>query len=152
MSSPPDIHVHSEWSWDALHGSMERSCARATALGLPATFLVAEVASEMVGRVSIRHQLNDFLARYGGHIGYGVRPQFRRRGYATTMLRRGLVVAREVGVADVLITCDVDNVASVKVIERCGGIFEGIETEGADSAAKRRYWIRQARSTDAGRS
>ncbi len=69
-------------------------------------------------------------------MGYGVRrPQFRRRGFATVMLRQAFVVARDVGVADVLITCHVDNVASVKVIERCGGIFEGIVTEGANSAA-----------------
>jgi ribosomal protein S18 acetylase RimI-like enzyme len=49
------------------------------------TFLAADVAGQLIGRVSIRHTLNDFLFRSGGHIGYGVRPAFRRRGHATAI-------------------------------------------------------------------
>jgi predicted acetyltransferase len=60
---------------------------------VPATFLVAQVGSDLVGRVSIRHELNAFLSDFGGHIGFGVRPRHRRRGYATEMLRQALVVA-----------------------------------------------------------
>ncbi len=59
---------------------------------VPATFLVADVGGEVVGRVSIRHELNAWLAEVGGHIGYGVRPAFRRRGYATEILRQSLAV------------------------------------------------------------
>ncbi len=106
---------------------------------VPATFLVAEVDGELVGRVSIRHELNDWLRRIGGHIGYCVRPAHRRRGYATEILRQSLVVARAVGVERVLVTCDDANIASARTIERCGGVLENI-VDGAGSP-KRRYWI-----------
>ena len=85
------------------------------------TFLLAEVAQTVVGRVSVRHHLNDELIVEGGHIGYCVLAPYRRRGYATEMLRQGLVVARAAGVDRVLITCNQDNVASARVIARCGG-------------------------------
>ena len=107
---------------------------------VPATFLVAEVDRELVGRSSIRHELNDFLRREGGHIGYGVLAEHRRRGYATEMLRQSLVVARAVGVVRVLVTCDHDNVGSATVIERCGGVLHSV-IDCEDGIAKRHYWI-----------
>lgn len=107
---------------------------------VPATFLVGDVDGTLVGRISIRHELNDFLAREGGHIGYGVRPAHRRRGYATEMLRQGMVVARSLGVDRVLITCDDDNLGSSTVIESCGGKLETVAT--SDTGRRyRRYWI-----------
>ncbi|MGV8972461.1 MAG: GNAT family N-acetyltransferase, partial [Rhodoglobus sp.] len=63
----------------------------------------------MVGRVSIRHKLNAFLAEVGGHIGYGVRPAFRRLGYATQMLHQALELARSLEIERALVTCDGDN-------------------------------------------
>jgi predicted acetyltransferase len=107
---------------------------------VPATFLLAEVDGEVVGRTSVRHRLNKWLAMEGGHIGYGVLPGHRRRGYATEILRQSLVVAREHGVDRVLVTCDDDNVGSATVIERCGGVRDAeLPTVGAPP--KRRYWI-----------
>ena len=88
---------------------------------VPGTFLVAEVDGQLVGRVSIRHELNAHLRREGGHIGYGVRPGFRGRGHATRMLALGLQRLAELGFDEVLVTCDHDNVGSIRVIERCGG-------------------------------
>lgn len=65
---------------------------------VPSTFLFGFDGSSIVGRVSIRHRLNDFLLRLGGHIGYVVVPEFRRRGYATGMLRvlENIVTASDV--------------------------------------------------------
>ena len=104
------------------------------------TWLLADVDGAVVGRSSIRFELNDFLLVQGGHIGYGVRPRHRRRGYATEILRQSLVVARAGGVHDVLVTCDDDNVGSVKAIEANGGVLENVVA--VDGVPVRRYWIR----------
>lgn len=108
---------------------------------VPHTFLLADVRGVVVGRTSIRHELNEYLAVAGGHIGYGVLAAHRRRGYATETLRQSLVIARAVGVDPVLVTCDVDNVGSARVIEACGGVFESVVDDPRDGTPKRRYWI-----------
>ncbi|MGY1435719.1 GNAT family N-acetyltransferase [Streptomyces reniochalinae] len=84
---------------------------------------------------ALRHRLNAMLLEYGGHIGYDVRRTARRRGYATAMLRAALPRAAALGVERALVTCDHDNVASRRVIEACGGVFE------VRRGVKLRYWI-----------
>ena len=109
---------------------------------VPSTFLFAFDASRIVGRVAIRHELNDFLLRVGGHIGYVVVPEFRRRGYATAILRLSLEIAHlRVGIARVLVTCDDDNVGSIRTIEKNGGVLENVLTGPDLEKPKRRYWI-----------
>ena len=102
--------------------------------------LAADVDGEIVGRVSVRFSLNDFLLARGGHIGYAVRPAFRRRGYATTILRQGLAIAHAHDVDPILVTCNDTNIASASVIERCGGIFESMFIDD-DGTRIRRYMM-----------
>jgi predicted acetyltransferase len=107
---------------------------------VPGTFLIAEVAGEIVGRASIRFRLNDFLAEQGGHIGYGVLRQHRRRGYASEILRQSLIIARAAGIDRILVTCDLGNVGSRAVIESCGGVLDSLVTvDGKHSVL--RFWI-----------
>jgi predicted acetyltransferase len=113
---------------------------------VPSTFLVADVGGdgwvgrEIVGRMSIRHRLNEFLLHEAGHIGYGVLPAHRRRGYATEILRQSLIIARSMGIDRVLVTCDDDNIGSMKTIEACGGQLENVVT-AESGVTRRRYWI-----------
>jgi predicted acetyltransferase len=108
---------------------------------VPATFLVADVGRAVVGRVSIRHELNAFLAQFGGHIGYGVRPAHRGRGHATEILRQSLVIARAEGVDRVLVVCDQSNLASATIIRRLGGRLEDVRAGEGGSTPIERYWI-----------
>jgi predicted acetyltransferase len=113
---------------------------------VPASFLLAVLddgagGEHVVGRVSVRHRLNDSLLHVGGHIGYAVRPAFRGRGYATRMLRLSLEVLRDLGVDRALVTCDEGNGASARTIEKCGGVLEDVRPGGAGRPRKRRYWI-----------
>ncbi len=108
---------------------------------VPNTYLVGVVENEIVGRVSIRHALNDFLERYGGHIGYGVVPSRRNNGYASEMLKQALSEAAVLGLHEVLVTVDDDNIASIRVVEKNGGVLENIVTGTGSDGPKRRYWI-----------
>jgi predicted acetyltransferase len=109
---------------------------------VPSTFLFAFAGTTIIGRVSIRHALNPFLERFGGHIGYVVVPQYRRQGYATAILRQSVQIAREkLGLTRVLVTCDADNVGSIRTIEKNGGVFESVVSGPEVDKPKRRYWI-----------
>jgi predicted acetyltransferase len=109
---------------------------------VPSTFLFAFIGERIVGRVAIRHMLNDVLRRVGGHIGYVVVPEFRRQGHATAILRLALQFAHDkLGLDHVLVTCDDDNIGSIKTIENNGGVLESV-IRGPDlDKPKRRYWI-----------
>jgi predicted acetyltransferase len=108
---------------------------------VPVSTRIAEWDGVLAGRLSVRHELNEFLATAGGHIGYGVRPAFRRRGIATALLREGLLLARGAGVTNVLVTCREDNVGSARVIERCGGVMRDHVEHPIGGHLMRRYDI-----------
>ncbi|MCM0674374.1 GNAT family N-acetyltransferase [Micromonospora phytophila] len=102
---------------------------------VPDTTLWWVAGEEYLGRISIRHRLTPHLREVGGHIGYDVRPTARRRGHATDMLRAALPVAHRHGIESALLTCDVHNVASRRVIERNGGVLAD------ERAGKLRFWV-----------
>ncbi|AXI07863.1 GNAT family N-acetyltransferase [Oceanobacillus zhaokaii] len=94
----------------------------------------------IVAMVNIRHTLNSYLYNIGGHIGYGVRPSERQKGYATIMLAEALKKCKDLKLKRVLITCDEDNIGSAKVILNNGGI-EDEHFQDVDGSVIRRFWI-----------
>jgi predicted acetyltransferase len=80
---------------------------------------------EYLGRIAIRHRLNAGLRSVGGHIGYEIRPSVRHRGHATAMLAAALPIASAMAIDPALITCDVNNTISRRVIEANGGRYAG---------------------------
>ncbi|GCE27298.1 acetyltransferase [Dictyobacter alpinus] len=94
-----------------------------------------------VGNLTVRHELNAFLLKVGGHIGYQIRPSWRRRGYGKQILHLGLQKALELGITRALVTCDETNIGSKKVIEYNGGQFENAVFIEGSRIKKLRYWI-----------
>jgi predicted acetyltransferase len=107
---------------------------------VPSTTYFAVTDNHIVGTLQIRHKLNDFLLGYGGHIGYGVRPSERRKGYASEMLAQALDICRRSGIKKALVTCDNDNIGSARTIMKNGGILEN-EVPQQDGTILQRYWI-----------
>jgi len=103
-------------------------------------FLIRKSDKKIIGGINIRHSLNDFLRNFGGHIGYGIRPSERKKGFGTIILQLGLVKAKEVGLSKILISCLKSNEGSRKIIEKNGGEFfeESIYVNGLPFL---KYWI-----------
>ncbi len=102
-------------------------------------FLVDDNSKYLIGAIDIRHYLNEYLLKYGGNIGYGIRPSERKKEYATEMLYLALEECKTKGLSKVLITCFKSNVASANTIIKNGGILENEIAEGGN--VKQRYWI-----------
>lgn len=101
-------------------------------------FLVDENI-RIYGALHIRHELNDYLLSYGGHIGYGIRPCERKKGYASKMLLLSLQIVKNMGIKKALVTCDKVNIASAKTIINNGGLLENEVVE--EGEVTQRYWI-----------
>lgn len=104
------------------------------------TFRWLVEGDQYLGSVALRHELNEYLANFGGHLGYGIRPSARRQGHATAALAQMLDLARERGMDRVLLTCAEANLGSRGTIEANGGVLEDVRVDG-DGVALRRYWI-----------
>jgi predicted acetyltransferase len=108
---------------------------------VPQTYYWYVQDGRILGRIRLRHQLNDRLRKEGGHIGYDVRPSEWGKGHATRMLQRMLEIARSEGLHRVLLTCDEANVGSARVIEKCGGVLQDTIVSPRSGKPHRRYWI-----------
>lgn len=104
------------------------------------TFWLINQTNKVLGVVNIRHQLTEFLLQEGGHVGYGIRPTERRKGYATKLLALSLVEARALGIQRVLVTCDDDNIGSERTILNNGGVPDKNYTNDSGLVTKR-FWI-----------
>ncbi len=113
------------------------------AMRVPETLFVCIRNSDqkIVGMLDLRHKLIDSLLRTGGHIGYSIRPSERKKGYGTRQLMLALEKCRDIHLNRVLVTCDQENIASAKIIQRCGGMLENEVFDPSGNTVTQRYWI-----------
>lgn len=104
------------------------------------TYWLINQNDRVLGAVNIRHRLTEKLFQTGGHIGYGIRPSERRRGYATKLLALSLEIVKEFEISKVLVVCDETNIGSTKTILNNGGIEDDRFVE-EDGNVVRRFWI-----------
>ena len=103
-------------------------------------YFVVDENDKLIGGASIRHYLTVDGYNYGGHIGYGVRPSEREKGYGTEILKLALEEAKRLKIYKVLLVCLETNMGSNKVIQKCGGILEN-QVKDSDGSIINRYWI-----------
>jgi predicted acetyltransferase len=121
--------------------------ANAKGIGIPdnfvanSSFWLVQDDAEIVGVSNLRHSLTPALRIEGGHIGYGIRPSMRRRGFGVQILRHTLSRARSLGLAKVLLTCGKGNIASAKAILSNGGILDSEAFYPPRNEVLQRYWI-----------
>ena len=109
---------------------------------VPATMLYGFIGDVIIGRLHVRHRLNEGLLRRGGHMGYSVAPAFRGRKYASEMMAQGIEFCRSLGLKEILLTCSDENVPSWKIFENFGGVLENKIFDEEDKETVRRYWIK----------
>lgn len=121
---------------DCEHGNQNKMYSSTT------SYFVVDDTGRLIGAASLRHYLTEEGYRTWGHIGYGVRPSEREKGYATCMLGMMLEEAKKRHIYKVLVACHTTNIASMKVIENCGGELENIvEDPSCEGKTINRYWI-----------
>lgn len=106
---------------------------------VPAILYFLTDGTRLYGAIHLRLELNDFLLAHGGHIGYGVLPEYRRRGYADRMMTLIRPFLKAEGLSKVLLTCDADNAGSNKTIQKHGGVLDNQVT--FEGKLTNRYWI-----------
>lgn len=104
------------------------------------TYWLLNEEDVLVGAANVRHRLNQKLLNCGGHIGYGIRPSYRRKGYANALLSQTLLITKQMGLIEVLLVCDKGNIGSEKTILKHGGVFESEFIEENGNIVKR-FWI-----------
>ena len=104
-------------------------------------FYIRKADNRLVGMIQVRHYFNDWLSEFGGHIGYSIKPDERRKGYATSMLKAVLPYCKEIGLDKILISCIDSNVGSEKTILNNGGVYEFTVNEPDRKRNLKRFWI-----------
>lgn len=104
-------------------------------------FYIRKSDNRLVGMIQVRHYFNDWLSRFGGHIGYSIKPCERRKGYATSMLRAILPYCKDLSLGKILITCIDGNIGSEKAILNNGGVYESTVHEPDMKRNLKRFWI-----------
>lgn len=138
--SPWSIFKNDYHDFDFYLANLEHKVETADRVPDSVFFLLDEDRDRLIGAVNIRHYLNDGLLREGGHIGDGIRPSERRKGYGTELVRLALIECKKLGIKRVLMTCDRDNIGSAKTIRNNGGVLEN-EIVNSDGVIEQRYWI-----------
>ena len=105
------------------------------------TFWLVKDNQIILGESRLRHDLTPALEEFGGHIGYNIRPSQRRKGYGTLILALSLEKARMLGIRRVRVTCDTENIGSVRIIENNGGILSGYGISPRSGKQTSQYWI-----------
>lgn len=103
--------------------------------------LIREHDNKIVGTINVRWNLNEAMLRFGGHIGYGIRPTERRKGYNKINLYLGMIEAKKVGLEKVMLDCDVNNIGSDKTLKALGGYLERTEIDPSDGVLTNVYWF-----------
>lgn len=103
--------------------------------------LIRENDNKVVGTINLRWDLNETMLQFGGHIGYGIRPTERRKGYNKINLYLGMIEAKKVGLEKVMLTCDVDNLGSDKTLKALGGKLERTEINPSNGKLTNVYWF-----------
>lgn len=105
-------------------------------------FLIRKNDNRLIGMINIRHHLTKAILKFGGHIGYGIRPTERRKGYSEINLYLGLIKAyEEFGLKKVMLDCSIENLASDKTIKALDGKLERCELDESDNTMTNVYWI-----------
>lgn len=110
--------------------------------------LIRENDNKIVGTINVRWNLSEAMLQFGGHIGYGIRPTERRKGYNKINLYLGMIEARKVGLDKVMLDCDVDNVGSDRTLKALGGKLERTEIDPSDGILTNVYWFDVSETID----
>ena len=103
--------------------------------------LIRESDNKIVGTINVRWNLSEEMLQFGGHIGYGIRPTERRKGYNKINLYLGMIEAKKVGLEKVMLDCDVNNLGSDKTLKALGGKLERTEIDPSDGILTNVYWF-----------
>ncbi len=131
---------------DSFEEDMRKLADSQLGIGLPEGYVPESVywlfetaPDRIIGAIMIRHWLTPALAFRGGHVAYYIRPDERRKGYATRMLSQGLEVCKVMGLEKILITCAKENIPSSRAIRNNGGVLDSEDTDQGEIFE--RYWI-----------